>query len=82
VKRQGYYNIYALINNSVTGSIVLHKKFGFTEEGLYKKTGYKLGQWWDLLIMVKRLRSFDDAVSKTRSVHELSGIDQKTGMLL
>lgn len=71
VQKQGYYNIYALINNSHISSIALHKKFGFIEQGIYEKTGYKLGQWWDLLVMVRRLRTFDEQPQQTRSIHEI-----------
>lgn len=59
IEKQGYYNIYALITYHHESSMELHKKFGFTEVGVYEKTGYKMGQWWDLLVMEKRLRSFE-----------------------
>lgn len=72
VKKQGYYNIYTLINNSHTSSIELHKAFGFTKEGVYEKTGYKMGQWWDLLVMVKRLREFDGIPQKTIGIHQIT----------
>lgn len=71
VVAQGYYNIYALINASHQSSISLHKKFGFIETGIYEKTGYKLGKWCDLLVMVKRIRSFDDIPIKPKSVQEI-----------
>lgn len=71
IKEQGFYNIYALINASHTSSISLHEKFGFTKEGLYRKTGYKMEQWWDLLILVKRLRPFTGQVQNTKSIHQI-----------
>lgn len=71
VHLQGYYNIYALINASHQSSISLHKKFGFTEMGIYEKTGYKLGQWWDLMVMVKRIRSFDEIPLQPKSIHDI-----------
>jgi phosphinothricin acetyltransferase len=71
IEKQGYYNIYALINNNVKNSVALHKKFGFEKQGLYEKTGYKMGQWQDLIIMVKRLRSFDQIPQKTKSIQEI-----------
>jgi phosphinothricin acetyltransferase len=71
VKEQGYYNIYALINASVKSSIELHQKWGFTEVGIYEKTGYKLGQWWDLMVLVKRIHSFEDTPVKPKSIHDI-----------
>jgi phosphinothricin acetyltransferase len=50
----------------------LHKKFGFAEVGVYQKTGYKFGQWWDLLVMEKRLREPDMSPIPPKSVHEVS----------
>jgi phosphinothricin acetyltransferase len=71
VEQQGYYNIYALITYSHSSSVELHKKFGFTEVGIYQKTGYKMGQWWDLLVMEKRIHTFEDTPQKPRSIHKI-----------
>ena len=72
VKEQGYYTIYALITYSHHSSIALHRKFGFTDVGVYEKTGYKMGQWWDLLVMEKRIRSFDEIPVKPKTIHEIN----------
>lgn len=72
VKEQGYYNVYALITFLNDSSVVLHRKFGFTEVGIYQKTGYKMGKWWDLLVMEKRLRTFEEIPKKPRSIQEIS----------
>jgi phosphinothricin acetyltransferase len=71
ITQQGYYNIYALITYSHNSSVELHKKFGFTEVGVYQKTGYKMGQWWDLLVLEKRIHSFEETPQKPRSIHEI-----------
>lgn len=73
VKLQGYYNIYALITYSHESSISLHKKFGFTEVGVYKKTGYKMDKWWDLMVMEKRIHSFEEIPVKPRVIQEILG---------
>ncbi|MDF2537584.1 MAG: sortase-like acyltransferase [Herbinix sp.] len=75
IRKQGYYNIYALITYPNLGSEALHKKFGFTNVGIYEKTGYKMGQWWDLLVMVKRLRTFEEEPVLPKSWNELSDIE-------
>ena len=59
LKKQGFYNVYAFITYPHESSIRLHKKFGFREVGIFYKTGYKMGSWWDLMVMEKALRDFD-----------------------
>ncbi len=71
VGKQGYFTVYALITNSHESSIAFHKSFGFTKVGVYEKTGYKFGQWWDLLVMEKRLRSLEEKPAKLLSIHEV-----------
>lgn len=36
-------------------SIALHKRFGFTEVGVFSENGRKLGRYWDVLWMEKRM---------------------------
>ncbi len=72
VKKQGYYTVYALITYHHESSMELHKKFGFKQVGIYEKTGYKFGKWWDLLVMEKRLRTFDAEPEKPKSMQQLN----------
>jgi phosphinothricin acetyltransferase len=37
-------------------SVALHRRFGFEEVGTFREIGWKLGRYWDVLMMVKRLR--------------------------
>ncbi len=71
VREQGYFTVYALITNSHESSIAFHKRFGFTKVGVYEKTGYKFDEWWDLLVMEKRLRSFEEKPAGLRSIHNI-----------
>ncbi len=71
VEMQGYYTIYSLITGSHTSSIELHKRFGFKETCFYPKTGYKMGEWWDLLVMEKRLRELSQNPIKPLNIHNL-----------
>ncbi len=59
LKAQGYYNMYAFITYPHDSSVELHKKFEFREVGVFYKTGYKHGKWWDLIVMEKSLQVFD-----------------------
>lgn len=74
LKQQGYYNIYAFITYPHDSSVELHRKFNFREVGIFYKTGYKMGKWWDLIVMEKALREFDHEPVKPMPVHEVSDL--------
>jgi phosphinothricin acetyltransferase len=55
LKRQGYRNVYAVINLPNDKSVAFHERMGFTYFATYEKVGYKLGRWknvgwWQLAI--------------------------------
>jgi len=50
-KKEGYHTMIGGIDSDNAGSIAFHKKFGFTEAGILKESGYKFGKWLDLLFM-------------------------------
>lgn len=52
---QGYINFYAVITGSNAGSIAMHERMGFARIGLHERTGYKLGQWHDVVWMHRRV---------------------------
>lgn len=68
---QGYYNIYAMITVNNESSAKLHETMGFRKVGVYEKTGYKFGTWWDLLIMVKEIGDFTIEPTAIKSIHEI-----------
>ena len=49
----GFHTIIGAIDAENTGSIQLHKKYGFEECGIIKEAGYKFDRWLDLLFMQK-----------------------------
>ena len=53
LKLQNIKNIYAFIVVPNDASMALHEKFGFTKICEYIKTGYKLGNWHNIVIMEK-----------------------------
>lgn len=55
--RQGYHTMIAGIDANNTGSIELHRQFGFAEAGLIREVGYKFDRWLDLLFMQRMLRN-------------------------
>lgn len=60
LKKLGFVNVYAYITYPNDNSVHLHKKLGFREVGIFHKTGYKLGQWWDLIVMEKAIGEYKD----------------------
>ena len=55
LKRQGFRNVYAVINLPNDNSVKFHEKCGFRYFATYEKVGYKLGRWknvgwWQLSI--------------------------------
>jgi L-amino acid N-acyltransferase YncA len=45
LKRQGFRNIYAVINLPNEKSVAFHESCGFEYFATYEKVGYKLGKW-------------------------------------
>lgn len=55
LEKQGYVNAYSCITLPGERSVALHRKFGFRELGVFPATGYKQGQWHDVVWMSKVL---------------------------
>lgn len=64
VKQQGFYTIYAVVTTSNNASVEFHKKFDFTYMGIYKYTIFKIGQWFDTMILEKQLKDYNDVPPK------------------
>jgi L-amino acid N-acyltransferase YncA len=47
----GHHAILALIDADQTGSIALHKKFGFTEVAHLRQVGFKFDRWLDVIYL-------------------------------
>ncbi len=65
---QGYLNAYSCITLPNERSIGLHRRFGFEELGVFRKTGYKMGAWHDVIWMGKVLGDHSAAPGEPRSV--------------
>ncbi len=55
LKRQGFRNVYAVINLPNEKSVAFHERLGFTYFATYEQVGYKLGKWknvgwWRLIV--------------------------------
>ena len=72
LKMQGYVNVYGVITGSNAGSIALHEKMGFSLIGRHEKTGFKFGQWHDVVWMHKRIGT-DGAPGEIKRFDALDG---------
>ena len=56
LERQGFYRAYAGIGLPNEASVGIHRAFGFGDVGIYRRIGWKHGQWVDVLWMARDLR--------------------------
>ncbi len=71
LRKQGFYNAYAGITVPNEKSEAFHKKFGFTPIGTYRNTGFKFGNWHDVIWMEKALRPHDDNPRPIKPISEV-----------
>lgn len=57
---QGYYRLYSLITVPNPVSVGFHQSRGFSTIATYPATGYKLGEWHDMIVMERPLRKLQD----------------------
>jgi phosphinothricin acetyltransferase len=55
LRRLGYFNAYAGISLPNPASVGLHESLGFTPIGIFERTGFKFGQWHDVVWLQLRL---------------------------
>lgn len=64
--RQGYLNVYSCITLPGERSVALHGKFGFRELGRFPRSGYKMGQWHDVIWMGRTLATAEGTPDEPR----------------
>lgn len=86
LKLQGYVNVYAGVTQPNEKSDKLHEAVGFTQLGLFKNIGYKLGKWHDTKWYQLALRDHSEnpvtpkSISSIKSTPELAAL-LKNGVL-
>lgn len=55
LRGQGFVNAYAGVTLPNPGSVALHEAIGMTRVGVYRRVGYKLGEWRDVAWFELRL---------------------------
>jgi phosphinothricin acetyltransferase len=58
LERQGFRNIYAVVNLPNERSVAFHESLGFTWFATYEQVGYKLGKWKNVGWWRKTLNDF------------------------
>lgn len=69
--RLGYLTAYSCITVPNDRSVALHKRFGFTELGVFPATGYKHGQWHSVLWLSKTLGELASPPPEPRPYRDL-----------
>ncbi len=54
---QGINEAVGVITMPGEQSVAMHEAMGFEPAGVWKKSGYKLGQWWDVGVWQKELQA-------------------------
>lgn len=72
LKLQGYQTAYSCITLPNERSLALHERFGFRQIGRFDRSGYKLGQWWDVVWVELPLGDFNTPPQEPTSIAELS----------
>ncbi len=58
MKKRGIVNLVAIIVGNNEKSIKFHTKNGFIEIGRFEKSGYKFGEWLDIIWMKKQINDY------------------------
>ena len=57
MRLQGLNQAVGVITLPGEGSVTMHEAMGFTPAGMWRSSGYKLGQWWDVGVWQKELHT-------------------------
>ncbi len=71
LKLQGFHNVYAGVSLPNDQSLAFHRKLGFAEVGIFKKIGYKHGQWLDTHWFQKQIHEPLDPPPSPLPIHEI-----------
>lgn len=69
---QNIRNIYGLVTLPNINSEKLHECFGFEKLGVYKKTGYKFGKWYDVALFGKSISTHESDPKLPISIKQIN----------
>lgn len=64
-------NVYGCVATPNPASEKLHARLGFVTEGVFRRTGFKFGQWHDVTWFGKRLAEYPDPPAQPLSIQRL-----------
>ncbi len=73
LRRQGVQAVYGCITSPNPASVALHEKLGFRYCGAFHGTGYKDGQWWDVLWYEKQIGVGQTPPPPLKNTDEIAG---------
>lgn len=75
LKKQGYRNVYAVINTPNDPSVAFHEKAGFRFFAMYEQVGWKLGAWKNVGWWRLVLNDFPENPSAPQKFSEMEEMD-------
>jgi L-amino acid N-acyltransferase YncA len=63
-------------------SVALHEAMGFTPAGVWRKAGYKAGQWWNVGVWQKELQAPQNPPTPLQPFSSLAASTELLGLLL
>ncbi len=72
LKELGYCNAYAGCTVPNPKSLRFHEKFGFEQIGTHRKTGYKFGQWHDVIWLEKTINEHTAPPPALQSIQDVA----------
>jgi L-amino acid N-acyltransferase YncA len=75
MRLQGINQAVGVITLPGDVSVALHEAMGFAPAGIWRKAGYKLGQWWDVGVWQKELQP---SANPPAAVHAFSSLMEST----
>jgi phosphinothricin acetyltransferase len=68
LKLQNVKNLYGIVTNPNPKSQKFHELFGFKEIGLYHNTGFKCGQWHNVILFEKSIGEYEESPKEVLSI--------------
>lgn len=81
LRLQGYCNAYAGITLPNAASVGLHEALGFSHLGVYRRVGYKLGEWHDVGWWHRPIRPLPEAPEPPSPMSMLAATAEVAGCL-
>jgi L-amino acid N-acyltransferase YncA len=80
MRQQGIHQAVGAITLPGDASVAMHQTMGFAEAGVWRRCGYKLGQWWDVGIWQKELQPMQDPPAPVIPFSQLVASGTLTGL--